>query len=974
MAKTDNENNFLKTVKNIIASNNKKEKAVPFSDTVLNDAVKILSKLNLPYAVVTKENKLVYANKAFLELFGVPLPPKNMADILPSEELKNFERKADDAFCFEDEASLRGLVSFKGRVFNAALNLSYLGAGKKEKYVSLNIMPSEDKAQSVKNIEAETRRAADYLESLFASLPFAAFVRNGNGEILCANAAAKALLGDNCGFGDNALQMPKQIFKEDCSLDKQLLKKGKNIEEKEISFKDGENNRKVYSVSKRLLPGGGLVLTVIADITLKAAREGGVSLRNNILDAVLNYAPLAFYIRDEKGNISFWNKKTTEIFGENFTIKGEAASLYESREHLKETLALEKEIIREGKVVMCPAQQYDAKNGGKIILDLIKVPMRDSEASPARVLTIAQDITEKYIQEREGSRTSNILQAIFNEAPVSIYARDLKGEIIFRNKKTEETYGLAGEPSEKVPQEQRDFYKKRDFNVLKNGKVQYLPEEEYIGSDGKKRVIRAVKSPIYDISGKPFLVVTIGEDITSAYEREREILHYKNFLQEIINNLPVALYAKKYTGEYILWNNKCQEVFGKKAEEVIGKTTHNDKINPEQEEFIRMQDQKVFDAKRELDIPQELISTQEGEIKIMHTVKTPLFYADGTPNCLLGVSEDITAKSKMERQVYESRSKYSLLVENCKEGILIIEQGRISFANKTLLKTLGYEEGELKGRNFWDLACAASRDAAKEFYEKIYSSTAASDYAFVSMDNKNKDEVFEFEVSGAISKYLGKKIVIMFLRNITKERSMENKAKAKDDRFRNVFEGADIPFVILQHNGYIYDMNRAARDILGFTKEDKPLYGSIFIKPGLPLKARRAMDAMEPCVFYGAINFDGLKKTIKGLNKNGLMPLKVNMTPVNERVLSGGKKVCDYILQLTPEKNYREITPDEGAIAAEDLLSYQEAMLLCSRQGLILKCNKTAEQLFGIKFNALYSKPLASLFTERDKAAIELDI
>ncbi|MBR2066153.1 MAG: hypothetical protein IJ983_03580, partial [Kiritimatiellae bacterium] len=44
---------------------------------------------------------------------------------------------------------------------------------------------------------------------------------------------------------------------------------------------------------------------------------------------------------------------------------------------------------------------------------------------------------------------------------------------------------------------------------------------------------------IYDKAGKPFMVVTIGEDISSAYEREREVVHYKNFLQEIVNNLPV---------------------------------------------------------------------------------------------------------------------------------------------------------------------------------------------------------------------------------------------------------------------------------------------------------------------------------------------------------------------------------------------------------------------------------------------------
>ena len=978
MAKTEKENNFLKAVKNIISNDNKKQNAANIADAVLKEAVEVFSKLNQPYAVINHNSKLVYANNAFIDLLGTAVLPRTIQDMTGKADYAVFAKKAEDVFSFEDSAVFSCGVDFNGKAFKVKMDMAYLGAGKEEKYAALNISEIEDKAYNLKNVEAEVLRSKNYMEVLFSSLPFASFVRDEKGSVLTANGGARVLLGSNGGFEENASQMPKQIFKEDCARDKQTLKTGLALEGAEISFKDKSGVLKFFRVAKVPLAyeggEGKIVLSVMEDVTERKNREDKNLLTANLLRNILDYAPLAFYTRDADGKVSFWNKKTTEIFEDDFENDFERGFAHESKEQTKNYTAREKEIIKDGKVVLYPAEHYTTKKGNKVVLDLIKVPMPETASSPSRVLTIAQDITEKYLQDREGSKTYNILQTIFNEAPVAIYARDINGDIIFRNKKTLEVYGSSGEPSENETEEKKDFYKKRDLNVLKTGKAASIPEEEYLGSDGKKRVIRAVKSPIYDKAGKPFMVVTIGEDITSAYEREREVVHYKNFLQEIINNLPVALYAKKYTGEYILWNKKCAEVFGKKAEEVIGKTTHNDKINPEQEEFIRMQDQKVFDAKRELDIPQELISTQEGEIKIMHTVKTPLFFADGTPNCLLGVSEDITAKSKMERQVYESRGKYSMLVENCKEGILIIEQGKISFANKTLLTSLGYEEREVEGKTFADLASASSAEAAKEFYDKISAGTAASDYAFIKLDDKNKDEVFEFEVSGVTSKYLGKKIEIMFLRNITKERTAEKASKTKDGRFVGVFEGVGIPLIILQHNGYIYEMNRAARDILGFSAEDKPLYGSIFIKPGLPLKARRAMAAMEPCVFEETIDFDRIKKTVSGINKSGSMPLKVVMTPVNERALPGGKNVCDYVLNLSLNANGNETGPKDGAFSSEDALTYQDAVLLCSKEGLILKCNKRAEQLFGVSFSNLYSKPLSSLFTPHDEAAIGLDI
>lgn len=975
MAKEVKENKFLKTVKNMMNGNSKN---LSTFDAVFKDAVKILSTLNQPYAIINQDNKMLYANNAFIDLLGTAILPQTLQDITDKENYSQIAKKSDDVFCFEDSAVFPSSIKYNGKQFNVKMDISFLGTGKSDKYASLNLSEIDDKEYNLRNVEREILRSKNRMEELFAALPFASFVRNSKGEVVSSNVYARELLGSNSGYTQTPCQLPKQTYKEDLSRDKQVLKTGRALRSESITFKDADGLVKFYSISKVPVKDESgqytQVLSLIEDTTAAKKIEGETLITKNLLQNILDYSPLAFYTRAEDGSLTFWNKKTTEIFEDSLNFDASRSADHESKEQTKGYTKREKEILKEGKVVKYPSEHYTTKNGSDIVLDLTKVPIPETASSSACVLTIAQDVTEKYLQEQEGSKTYNILQTIFNEAPFAIYARDTNGDIIFRNKKTTEVHGLSADSEGNETDEQKAFYKKRDLNILKTGKVLELPEEEYTGEDGNKRIIRAVKSPIYDKSGKPLMVVTIGEDITSSYGHEKEILHYKNFLQEIINNLPVALYAKKYTGEYILWNKKCEEVFGKTSKEVIGKTVHNDNINPEQEEFIRMQDQKVFDAKRELDIPQELISTQEGGIKIMHTVKTPLFFEDGTPNCLLGVSEDITAKSKMERQVYESRSKYSLLVENCKEGILIIEQGKITFANKTLLNTLGFESREMEGKTFADLASKASRDAAAEFYDKISAGTASSEYAFIKMDNKTNDEVFEFEVSGAISKYLGKQIVIMFLRNITKERNMEKTSKVKDDRFRSVFEGANIPFIILQHNGYIYEMNRAARDLLGFTPEDKPLYGSIFIKPGLPVQARRAMAEQAPCVFEGVIDFDRLNARVKGLHKTGTLPLKVTMTPVNERTLPGGQNICDYILQLNLDNHEAEATPEDCHITTDDILTWQDAVLLCSKEGLILKSNGRAEQLFGVSFGELYSKSLSSFFTEHDKAAIGLDI
>ena len=307
-------------------------------------------------------------------MLGTALLPESIEDIIAKNEYKIFERQSDDTFCFEDSAVFASALSFNGKNFNAKIDISYLGAGKKEKYASLNIIELDDKAYNLRNVETEILRSRNYLETLFSALPFASFVRDANCTLITANNSAKALLGANCGFEETPKQMPQQIFHDDCALDKETLKNNRALEGREFSFKDKSGEVKFYSVNKIPLcdesAGRKLVLSVLEDITAQKQQEEKVVLTKNLLRTILDYAPLAFYARDDTGHISFWNKKTAEIFADNFTVEGEHGVLHVSKERTKNCLAMETEIIKDGTVIISPAQEYISKSGGKIVLDL----------------------------------------------------------------------------------------------------------------------------------------------------------------------------------------------------------------------------------------------------------------------------------------------------------------------------------------------------------------------------------------------------------------------------------------------------------------------------------------------------------------------------------------------------------------------------------------------------------------------------
>lgn len=812
---------------------------------------------------------------------------------------------------------------------------------------------------------------------LFENLPAAIYARDNKNNLIIASEQAKEILG--LTNSDSPSVMSKEYIKKDEELDKNLLNNQKSFEEN-ITYINSQNHTRIATVKKIPLTLKGkkpnVILTMLADNTDRLSKETEIINSKDLLKNILDNAPMAIYTRGASGGLTFWNKKTMEMFEDDEeTVARPGAHPMQDKNEAASYQTREEEILQEGKVVIYPQEPYTTRNGHKLMLHITKIPMPASGDTPECVLTIVQDITERYLQEQENAKNQNLIQTILNNAPLAIYARDSEGNMLFRNKSSSDVHGYQlGELPNETP-EQIEFYKHREQTIFKGGKPVVLGEEDYTGNDGKKRILRAIKAPIYDSKNKPLMIVTIAEDVTEKHKQELEILHARNFLNEIIDNLPVALYAKDYDGKYILWNKKCTEIFGKTAKEVLGKTHYNDSLNPEQKEFIAMQDSKVFDMRKELDIPQELVSTQSGDIKIMHTVKMPLFYEDGSPHCLLAISEDITLKTKMEKQVYEAKTQYSLLVENCREGILIIEQGKISFANKTLLSSLNYTLEDMEKKPFLDFIEKGNKTIAEEFYDKVSSQTASQEFVTLKLKSKNED-IVEFETSGVRAKYLGKRIVILFMRNITREIRQESEGKiTKEAKFKLAFENVKTPQVILQQNGYIYDMNQAARRLLGFTPEDRPLYGSLYILPGFPLHARRALMNLEPCDFEGVIDFDRLKKTVHELVKKGSLKLAVKMTPFNIREGLNNKSTADFLLELTPleEKN---ITTEEvsSSLSWNDILAYKDGVLLCSQKGEILKANKEAERLLGKDINALKKLNIVAIFNKKDSAYLKKDI
>lgn len=78
----------------------------------------------------------------------------------------------------------------------------------------------------------------------------------------------------------------------------------------------------------------------------------------------------------------------------------------------------------------------------------------------------------------------------------------------------------------------------------------------------------------------------------------------------------------------------------------------------------------------------------------------------GSPGGTLLVARDLGAEIELERRLRVSEERHRRLVEEVQDGVLVLQGGRIAYANPALAQLLGQERETLHGRSFKDLVDA----------------------------------------------------------------------------------------------------------------------------------------------------------------------------------------------------------------------------------------------------------------------------
>ncbi len=316
---------------------------------------------------------------------------------------------------------------------------------------------------------------------------------------------------------------------------------------------------------------------------------------------------------------------------------------------------------------------------------------------------------------------------------------------------------------------------------------------------------------------------------------------------------------------------------------------------------------------------------------------------------------DITQRKRMEEALRESEEKHRTLVEKSLQGLVVVQDHRVVFANTAAAEITGYTVEELLSlapEQVKLIVHAEDRSAAwKRFQDRLSDKPVSPrhEYRFHRKDGSLR----WIEIYGALVEYKGRPALQAAFIDITERKLAEQALRESEEKYSKLFHCSNDAIFIHDPEGNIIDVNQKVLDLFGYSKSEITSLKIPELHPQEDLpKSRWASDTVSK---DGIVSFE-----INFKKKNGeVFPAEVSSSLFE----IGGKKVIQGVARdVTERKRAEEKLKSSEEMYRTLVKTSPDAVIVTDLEGKITYVSQRAVELHG------YSHPEELL----GKSAFEL--
>ena len=618
---------------------------------------------------------------------------------------------------------------------------------------------------------------------------------------------------------------------------------------------------------------------IIKDISKLKNMEKQLIESEEKYKTIFENSAVSIILTDEDENIISWNKYTEKLFGysdADLHFKP-VKSLYPSEEWKK----IRSENVREKGMQHHLETKIWNKNHELIDVDVSLSIIKNYKGKIIGSIGIIRDITDKKKIEKKLSLEHDLLQSLLDNIPDCIYFKDKKSRFVKVNKAKAKRANSTIEKM--IGKTEYDFfpedYAKKSIDdeekVMKTGKPIINQIEKIKDSKGVEHWVSVTKIPRFDFYKNIIGTMGINRDITEIIKSENK---YKNLFELAID--PIIIFDTE--GRFKEVNKQVEKILGFTKKDLIGKKFLDLNIlTPDSKKRAA-----EFFSKRlkgESIPPYEIeVITKYNEIIPTEINASPIYENDKVIGDLVILRDirDRNTRTKIEKELFESESKFRDIFKSTSDFLIYIEKGIILDINEAALSILDKTKRDVIGKDISILEPYLDEEDKNKHYEAIKRASNGHDIKDYETKLKTKKGAFyEFLFSAdCIRNDEVIKGILIRGRDVTaRQRAWEELVKL-EERYRVLAETSADGVITIDPMGRLTYVNPAFEKMIDRRKSQ--ILATLF----------RDYLSEDSVYFFQQIFIDARKKDEKMenvelelINKNSdLIPIEVNIAPYNK--------------------------------------------------------------------------------------------
>lgn len=346
------------------------------------------------------------------------------------------------------------------------------------------------------------------------------------------------------------------------------------------------------------------------------------------------------------------------------------------------------------------------------------------------LLKIIRDISERRRAEVAARHAGAILQAVCDNTPDLVFAKDREGRLVFANPATLGALGksaadvLGRRDAEFMGADAGTRISDNDLHVLSTGRTEFFEE---LAPDG--RTYLSSKSPYRDATGAVIGLIGISMDITDRKQAELRLRKSQEALSLVMRAGHMGTWMLDVVSDASWMSRELEEILGLQPGAIQCEDRLYAAVHPDDRDFLRAEIDAAVAARRDYTIEFRFRRADTGACGWMEARGRAAYDDAGRATMIYGIGIDITQRKQAELDLRETEQLFARAFGKNPNPMTVnlLPAGQYLEINEAALKFNGFTRDEMLGKTPLELGILDDPGDMERFLNLIERRNAVRD-------------------------------------------------------------------------------------------------------------------------------------------------------------------------------------------------------------------------------------------------------